>query len=136
MWHLYREQHDRLSLLRRYRTILTHTEHMRHEMRNHGLDAQVVAFPVDVPSGGDSRPADGALRLLFAARMDFLKGGHLLMDAMPAVMAAARRPIRVVMAGDGDARAGWEARAREIQQATPGLTFDFPGWLTQTRWES
>ena len=44
MVRLYKEQETRLKLLGRYRAILTHTEHMRHEMAKHGLQAQVVPY--------------------------------------------------------------------------------------------
>ena len=131
MWQLYQEQANRLELLRRYELILTHTDHMRREMMNHGLTAQVVPYPVDVQAPGASRPGDGTWRLLFVGRMELLKGGHLLIDAIPAVAAAARRPVRVVMAGDGSERTRWEARARDVQRTAPHVTFEFTGWVTQ-----
>ena len=131
MWRLYGEQSHRLRLFKRYQAILTHTDHMRRELMNHGVVARVVPYPVEMQAGKGSRLSDGTWRLLFAARMDLLKGGHLLIDAMAAVMASAGRPIRVVMAGEGVERPRWEARARALEQATPGLTFEFPGWLSQ-----
>jgi glycosyltransferase involved in cell wall biosynthesis len=130
MWRLYQKQSHRLRLLKRYQMVLTHTDHMRRELMNHGVVTRVVPFPVEVQAGKGTRLGDGMWRLLFAARMDSLKGGHLLIDAMTAVMASARRPIRVVMAGEGIERSRWEARARALEQATSGLTFEFPGWLS------
>src|SRR5438477_9196745 len=53
MVRLYREQSDRLAQLRRYRTILTHTEHMRQEMRRHGLEASVVPSSVEAGEGAE-----------------------------------------------------------------------------------
>ena len=131
MWRQYLLQSDRLEQLRRYRAIVTHTDHMRREMANHGLAVQVIPFPVEAQATQGTRPADGNWRLLFAGRMERLKGGHVLIDAMPAAMAGVDRHIGVVMAGDGGERGRLEARARDVAQATRGLTFEFPGWLTQ-----
>jgi glycosyltransferase involved in cell wall biosynthesis len=130
MWRLYQTQSHRLRLFNRYQAVLTHSDHMRRELMNHGVVARVVPYPVEVQAGKGTRPSDGSWRLLFAARMDLLKGGHLLIDAMAAVMAAAGRPVRVVMAGEGVERGRWETRARALEQVTPGLTFEFPGWLS------
>ncbi|HEV3217302.1 MAG TPA: glycosyltransferase family 4 protein [Vicinamibacterales bacterium] len=130
MWRLYRKESHRLRLLQRYQAVLTHTDHMHRELARHGLGSRVVPYPIEARAGEGTRLGDGTWRLLFAARMDRLKGGHLLIDAMPAVKAFARRPVRLVMAGDGLERSRWEARARAVEQTTPGLTVEFPGWLS------
>jgi glycosyltransferase involved in cell wall biosynthesis len=131
MWQQFQRQNQQLGILRRYNAIVTHTDHMRKEMAKHGLHANVVSYPVVAQTVGAAHLIDGTWRLLFAGRMDALKGGLYLIDAMPEVVAAAHRRVRVVLAGDGPGRARWEARAREVQAATPNLTFEFTGWVAQ-----
>jgi glycosyltransferase involved in cell wall biosynthesis len=131
MVRLYNEQSKRLGLLRRYRAILTHTEHMRREMANHNLDAQVIPYPVESETCERTSAGDGPWRLLYAGRMESLKGGLVMIDAIPRVCEALRRPLRVVMAGDGRDRPRWEARARETETQMPNVQFEFTGWLAQ-----
>jgi glycosyltransferase involved in cell wall biosynthesis len=130
MWSLYQEQSERLRMLGRYQAILTHTGHMQREMAKHGLASQMLPYPVEAQARSVQRLGDGAWRLLFVGRMQFLKGGQLLIDATPDVIAAAGRPMRVTLAGDGPDRAKWEARARAVERTTPNLTFEFTGWLS------
>jgi glycosyltransferase involved in cell wall biosynthesis len=133
MARLYKQQSTRLALLRRYRAILTHTEHMRREMANHDLDAQVIPYPVGPETCEQACSSDGPSRLLYAGRMESLKGGLVMVDAIPRVLEAVRRPLCVVMAGDGRDRPHWEARAREVEMRTPDVQFEFTGWLPQAQ---
>jgi glycosyltransferase involved in cell wall biosynthesis len=129
MWRLFRMQSERLALYPRYGAILTHTAHMRDEMARHGLPASVVPFPVEPGIGAGAPPSDGAWRLLFAGRMENLKGGHYLIEALPEIVSASPSPVRAIFAGDGSQRARWERRARQIEGATANLKVEFTGWL-------
>lgn len=129
MWQLFREQSDRLRRMQRYQAIVTYTEHMCRELARHRLAARALPFPVEQPGRSAAHASNGTWRLLFAGRMEPLKGGALLIDAMPELVALAKRPVSVVMAGEGGDRLAWETRARAVQQKTPNLTFKFPGWL-------
>jgi glycosyltransferase involved in cell wall biosynthesis len=131
MVRLYREQSERLRTLRRYHSIVTHTDHMRQEMQKHGVPARVIPYPVEAKSDVPRTPGGGPWRLLFAGRMEALKGGHILIDALPDVAAAAECSVRVTFAGDGRERARWEARASRIQASATNLTIEFLGWLPQ-----
>ncbi len=135
----YVRQRKRLSLLRRYAAVVTSSEHMRHELARHGAAAGCVvncAFPV---SGADRLPGmpaarqphlDGAAwHLVFAGRMDRLKGGAHLIDALPRVQHAVQRPVRLSLAGDGPARSAWERRAQDVMRQASGVTIEFAGWL-------
>ena len=133
MWRQFRHQSDRLAMLRKYRAILTHTEHMKAEMARHGLVAHVVPYPVDVGVQTDARREGEEWRLLFAGRMDRLKGGAFLLDALPEVVAAVNRPVRLTFAGDGPERERWVLRASAVQAATRGLAIEFTGWIAQER---
>jgi glycosyltransferase involved in cell wall biosynthesis len=140
MWRQFQRQNDQLATLRRYTSILTHTTHMQNELSKHGMSATILPFPVEQPNGGSaglqpcqSLPASSftgeVWRLLFAARMDFLKGGMFLLNALPMVAAIAQRPVTITLAGDGPERAALESRAREI--AAPNITTHFTGWVAQ-----
>jgi glycosyltransferase involved in cell wall biosynthesis len=134
MWRLFAAQSERLRLFRLYRSILTHTDHMRREMERHGLGARVVPYPVAIENGRDftATAEPGCWRLLFAARMEDLKGGNVLIDALPAVSkAAGDRRVRVTLAGDGSLKAAWQARAEVVVRRHGNLQIDFPGWLPQ-----
>lgn len=164
MLKLYRLQSRRLRLLRGYAAVLTHSEHLKAEYINHGLDPERVfnlsyyasraqlgadASAAPDPDGprapvrcdDDERPARCAedasrpLRLLFVGRMDRLKGGRVLLDALPLARAALGRPLHVVFAGDGPERDAWEARARVTERLHEGLSVEFTGWAEGARLE-
>jgi glycosyltransferase involved in cell wall biosynthesis len=133
MWRLFRQQSARHDSLGRYQAILTHSRHMQREMERHGFQCRVVDYPI--ASSGVARASadqERGWRLLFAGRMDPLKGGAVLIDALPAVAAAARRSVHLDMVGDGPSRARWEEHARSIERRTPCVTIAFAGWLRQT----
>lgn len=128
MWNLYREQSHRLALLRQYRAVLTHSAHMQSELDRHGVRATVIPFPVTSLPGTSDYQGGPALNLLFAGRMDALKGGALLLDALPEVQQRLARPLRLTMAGDGRDRRAWGERARLVQAANRDIEVTFPGW--------
>ena len=130
MWNLYREQSRRLALLREYRAVLTHSAHMQSELDRHGVRSTVVPFPVTSTPGPNDYRGGAALNLLFAGRMDALKGGAFLLDALPDVQRQLGRPLRLTMAGDGRDRREWGERARTIQAANSNIEVTFPGWRT------
>lgn len=136
MWRLFKRQSEYFRLLGQYRAILTHTDHMRDEMARHGFSAEVIPYPAEAQALGDLTREEGAWHLLFAGRMEFLKGGLYLLEALPKVLAAAGRPVRVIMAGDGSQRPQLEAHARQLEAAHPDLRVEFTGWVTQERVET
>lgn len=136
---LYRQQGRRLALLPRYRLLLTHSEHMRQEYVKHGLPPERVrVIPFYVPGAGPTeppvpQPTEGPLRLLFLGRMELLKGGHVLLEALPTVAAWLQRPVHLTMAGDGPERPRWEAQAQALQAGRPDIAVAFPGWLDEAQ---
>lgn len=139
MVRLYRQQAHRLRLLSRYRLLLTHSEHMRQEYLRHGLPSERVrVIPYFVPgpmpdelAPAEERPPDAPFRLLFLGRMDLLKGGHVLLDALPEAAARLRRPLHLTMAGDGPLRSRWQEQARALTAGHPAIAVAFPGWLNE-----
>ena len=111
---------------------------MQQEYLKHGFPATRV-FNVKFGSRTDGasegcvraqRSPDGAWRLLFAGRMDRLKGGSELLQSLPDVMRRLMRPVQLTFAGDGPARSAWETEAAALCRVEPDIHVTFRGWLT------
>lgn len=146
MLKLFRVQSSRLALLPRYKAIVTHSSHMREEYLRNGLPTENVhSLSYYAHSGHEAESAVAALdgrdvarvepakkdrfHLLFSGRMDKLKGGGVLISALPEVCASLGVPLAVTFAGDGPERARWEAAARAAESRLHGVTVRFVGWL-------
>lgn len=134
----YARQRRRQRLLADYAAVVTASSHMQQELARHGAAAgRVFSIPFTAgaddsagqpePRGADS--AEGPWRLVFAGRMDRLKGGGHLLDALTLAAPRLAKPVRVVFAGDGPERGSWQRRAGEIARRAPALSFEFTGWL-------
>jgi glycosyltransferase involved in cell wall biosynthesis len=161
----YQRQSRRWQLLSHYQAIVTHSSYMQAEYINHGFDprrvhclsyyAHEVDPPLDLNVEGEAfdnlpvppfgtvaentEPAvapPACWRLLFLGRMNFLKGGRVLIDALPLVCAALDRPVRVIFAGDGPDRKSWERHAERTQARCEGLEIEFVGWAKGSKREA
>jgi glycosyltransferase involved in cell wall biosynthesis len=136
MAHQYRVQAARLGLLSQYKEVLTLSEHMRQEYLRHGCSPDCVhRLPPYVPAPAAtllearrSHARGEALRLLFAGRLDRLKGCRVLIDAVTLVAARVKHPVVLDVAGDGPDRGDCETRARAIASAGSAQV-RFHGWL-------
>jgi glycosyltransferase involved in cell wall biosynthesis len=140
----YARQRQRQSLLGRYGAVVTHSAHMRGEFERHGAArGRVFSIPFVTP-GADSvsvaqkpRAADDRdrpWRLTFIGRMDRLKGGDHLLDALPRVYAQLKRPVHLTLAGDGPDRSRWERHAEAAtSRASSGVRVEFAGWLQRAQ---
>jgi glycosyltransferase involved in cell wall biosynthesis len=160
MLRLYRLQARRLQLLREYRAVLTHSLHMHEEYVRHGLPPENVHYlsyyahsssplyregqgesPPHGPAGDAAAgPEVGARRrphphLLFAGRMEKLKGGQLLIESLREVRARLASPLRVTFAGDGPERARWEREAARVARRVEGVEVVFKGWVRREEME-
>lgn len=137
----FRRQRHRMELLRRYGAIVTHSRRMESEYLKHGIPSERVhrvpwciqqsgapLAQVPVRSHSDNRP-----HLVFLGRMTSVKGGRLLLRALPGIRATLGRDVRVTFAGDGPERTAWEQHAARLQTHHPGLDVTFAGWLTPTQ---
>jgi glycosyltransferase involved in cell wall biosynthesis len=160
---LYDVQSKRQSLLHRYRAIVTHSQHMLTELLKHGLSpATTYSFPFYVAGSGlnfdrleessarqltSSLPANSFLdqakspglddktyvQLIFSGRMEELKGGHVLLEALPEVQRRLGKIVRVVFAGDGRERSAWQTRAQRLQRRHSDIEIEFVGWLDEAQ---
>jgi glycosyltransferase involved in cell wall biosynthesis len=128
MMRLYRSQWQRHRTLARQAVVITHSEHMKDELVRHGILASVVAYPISMPLADESSPPHVLNDVLFAGRMDRVKGGTLLLNALPQIRRQLGRPIRVQFSGDGPDRQLWVECASRIQAADAQISIRFPGW--------
>jgi glycosyltransferase involved in cell wall biosynthesis len=164
MVHLFQAQRERLALLSQYHAVVTHSRHMYREYVKHGValdrlhqldylsaPAQGLSdttaqgslrFPIRIVPTAEmaSKPQRGAgvvtLRLTFVGRMDALKGGSLLIEALPAVAVALKRPLHVTFVGDGPSRAEWQQTADHVQTSVRNVAIEFRGWLNKSQVEA
>jgi glycosyltransferase involved in cell wall biosynthesis len=139
MWDDYRLQETRLLNLRRYRAILTSSEHMRREYLRHGFSADsvhLVRLPIGehkaltpMPSPRTAIDRSRELRLLFAARMVFEKGGEILLQALPLVASSVGRPVQLDLVGEGYARPAWQKLADKVMRQNSSVRTIFHPWL-------
>jgi glycosyltransferase involved in cell wall biosynthesis len=133
MWQLYRTERRRLATLRRQNAVVTHSAHMQRELAAHGVMADVIPYAVVNPDVDRVPNGTRSCDLLFAGRMEHLKGGMLLLEALRPIRQGLNRPLRVVFAGDGPDRQEWEARAKEIAANDSQISILFPGWCDEAR---
>jgi glycosyltransferase involved in cell wall biosynthesis len=166
MFKLFSLQSKRLKNLHSYDAVLTYSDHMLAELMKHGLSPQrAYNIPNDVQSADESgnaanllhatntasslmaeaaehesvvpqRAAEGEWRLLFLGRMEYLKGGHVFLDALPIVAAALDKPLLVTFAGDGRLRRNWERQAARLQERYRRIEVKFIGWADRSRIDS
>ena len=137
MWRDFGRQRRLREHLRRADAVIVASSHMAREMAREGLDPGRVHQPTMFVPAVERAAASGpplrrepseSARLLFAGRMDAIKGGELLVEALPRVAAPLARPVELTLLGDGPARARWELAATRVAASTPSVTIGFPGW--------
>lgn len=133
----YERQRRRLALLQRYGCVVTVSAHMSAEFLRHGVaGGRVFTLPHygadedHVVEALPGRLSPGApFRMTFVGRMDRLKGGRVLLAALPRVHAESGRALQLTFAGDGPVRKSWQRHARRLSSQVPGISVEFTGWL-------
>lgn len=126
----YRKQSRRLALYRRCDALITHAGPMEREYLAQGIPKEkLFALPHFVPTPKpQGRPIDSQYtNLLFIGRFDFLKGGHLLIEALPEVAARLNKAILLRMVGAGPAGPDLKRQAQQI--SSDKIHVEFPGWV-------
>lgn len=135
----YHRQGRRLELALRYAAIITHSRRMEEEYVLHGVpQARVHRVPFCVQDRSYLPPREEIsattvqhpLHLVFMGRMTALKGGDMLLSALPEVLASLGRGIRVTFAGDGPKRRAWEEEGNRLKGQHQKLEISFTGWLS------
>jgi glycosyltransferase involved in cell wall biosynthesis len=143
----YRRESRRLMLLRSYHAILTASEYMRGEYYTNGISPgslHVLSLPVSgaeesyrlaaVPQSRNVVPENESnsrsqYHVLFVGRMTNLKGGGVMLECLPQVCDALKRPVLATFIGDGPERESWARRAALLTREKPSLNVKFTGWL-------
>lgn len=139
---LYGKEKAQQRRLHGYRQLVTHSERMREEYLRHGFapeDVKVIPFACIRET--QLRPPierdwyEGPARLLFAGRMEGIKGGAECIEAAALWSATHDRPVDLTMAGEGERRVAWTRQAEELRLKYPRFQAHFPGWMSGTRLE-
>ena len=142
----YRLETRRRDVLPAYAGVVTASRHMRDEYLRYDLDENRVHTVGLVASGGAvpaettadesiarASPAQAAggeaWRLLFISRLYAVKGGHVLIDALPLLRERLPGPIDLTIAGDGPERPALERVGRRVERNFAGIRIRFAGWL-------
>ncbi|HJR60732.1 MAG TPA: glycosyltransferase family 4 protein [Vicinamibacterales bacterium] len=136
MTRMYRRESHRRDLLDQYASVVMFSEHIQQEYVRHGVASRRThRLPCHVPStpqqvtGRKAGSGGVPSRVVFIGRMETLKGGQVLLEALPAVQASLGRPLHVTFAGDGRRRLEWEAQAKKLFATGAGSRVEFTGWL-------
>jgi len=126
MFRLYGENRSRLALLHRYSAVLANSKHLALEYQRHSIGARPVPLFAALPTSPVMSPPQSHYQLLFVGRMENLKGGEMLLAALPQVQGAVDRELRAGFIGEGSERAHWQ---RIAQQLAGGMRIEFSGWM-------
>jgi glycosyltransferase involved in cell wall biosynthesis len=129
----YERQGERLRLLRLGAAIVTPSEAVRKTLLKNGFNSgqvHAVALPSEpataLPLSHDPPPLPWTI--LFAGRMEWMKGGEVLLHALPLASRLLRGPLRAIFAGDGACRRQWQKTAELVQ--SDRIRIEFTGWQT------
>jgi glycosyltransferase involved in cell wall biosynthesis len=130
----YRTNRRRRTLLLRARAVVANSRHMADELIRNGIPAsRVHLLPLPLtatPTLAPPTPRPWTNRVLFVGRITALKGWSHLAAALPAATRQLRRPLTLVVAGDGpDRKAFTDAITRR------GIPAEFLGWVGVDRRE-
>lgn len=127
----YAKQTEQLRLFKRVDAILTHGAQMHREYTEQGIAAErLFTLPhfVQAPAAAPiPHPVGEIIRLVYVGRFDPLKGGQILLRALPFVAGELDCPIELQMIGAGPAANEWKRLAAEV--ASPRVQIHFHGWL-------
>ncbi len=136
----YLVQGRRLALARRYAAILTPSRRMETEYLKHGIPRERVhrvplcveerGTAISPPVGSAFVHPDARSHIVFVGRMTLLKGGHMLLRALPEIRSTLGWSLRVTLAGDGPTRRALEGEAAGLCARHDGLEIAFTGWLS------
>jgi glycosyltransferase involved in cell wall biosynthesis len=139
MWKYYRWEQKRFQLLSCYKAIVTLSSAVRAEFLRHGLAPERVEWipfgfsPEHLQPPAVKTGVSTTWRLLFLGRTEFLKGGHVLLEALPKVRRVLNRPLRVTFAGDGPERQAWTVLATRLKAQDSLLAIEFVGWMNHAQ---
>jgi glycosyltransferase involved in cell wall biosynthesis len=133
MWNTFHWQSERLNVLRKGSMLITASEAMKAEYLRHGFgnnSVYCVPYGLEMSERWEKTILDSPWRLLFVGRMEAVKGGDLLIRALPKVAVQLRRKMSLVFVGDGRVRSDWVRAAKVEMAKTDSINITFLGWLS------
>lgn len=134
MARLYKRETQRRDRFGQYAAVVMFSRHIQSEYVKHGVPRERThRLPCHLPSAAGLPTVGKAVaelpsRILFIGRMEALKGGHVLLDALPEVQKSLGRPLNVTFLGDGRLRPQWEAQAGRLFPPGAATRVEFAGW--------
>ena len=135
MMRRYTTERARLAVISQYSAVITHSRWMQDEYMRHGLAPErIFGLPYEATASDQiapprQLPTAGPLNILFAGRMERIKGGAILIHAVRRLALLLKRPIHLHFAGEGPRRQYWERLAGKQD----GVTFH--GWCSGPQME-
>lgn len=124
----YARQRARQRLHQRYRAIVVASRYMAafFEGNNYRGRVRVLPPPIAPPVATSPRPMGTPLRVVYAGRLESLKGVQLLPEAVCLAYQRLRRPLELCIAGDGPLRPMLERQCG--RSSGEGVKIVLPGW--------
>ncbi len=115
MWHDYARQRQRQELHAAYRAIVVASWHMAAILAPAGMTRRVHVLPIPVPKPvvASARERGTPIRMVYAGRLERLKGVQLLVAAAKSACARLGVPGELHIVGDGPLRTDLEREARQ-----------------------
>lgn len=145
MLDLYRQEKAQQQRLTHYRFWITHSESMREEYVRHGFPNEKISLlPFACVANPRPRPEteqlarweDPVRRILFAGRMEAVKGGAQMLEACARWSQSSGQRVEVCLAGQGEKQGDWQALAESLAAENSNFTVHFPGWLAGAELEA
>lgn len=127
----YRHQKGRLDFMRLGCALVTASAAVRNQFIKNGFPPETVHLAplmpaIDAPTHGGNAPILPPWRLMFAGRMEWLKGGDVMLQAVSLASSKMNQPIHLTLYGDGRLRPHWEQQAARLDSRN--LHVQFTGW--------
>lgn len=123
------------AMLQRADAAIVISQRMKEIYVSRGVEPDRLAVfynpvPAQVPVDRPPRSHDSCHRILYAGKLSWGKGTHLLVEAMPTIRAAlAPQPVHLTIVGEGPLRAHLEERVTQLSLTG---AIEFVGQLPQT----
>ena len=132
-------QRDRLEVIRRCQAVLAFSRHAASEYAANGVSAdRLYRLPPPVRQGPQRfvDPAPDPPHVVYAGRLERLKGPAVLLDALGPASRLLGRPLRATFAGDGSFARELQQRRGAVSRTWPAVDVRFSGKLARTEIEA
>lgn len=127
----YRQVTSRLHVVKQYSKILTHSRWVQTEYARNGMRCDLLPyFSTAGRASGREWERGKEWNLLVLGRLVKLKGGDILLRALPRVARALDTSVKATFVGDGPALDSLKSLANSISREEARVSCEFTGWLS------